>query len=173
MLEKSILSRSVSVNNLSCEEMRKNPKSSSSTVIKNTLPYPPSHLSRWWQLRCCCFYFFSPPGSSALRFHRASPPTSLCYSSLPPPSLAAFSYAGATCVAAVRWSGAAAGDCARGRHDGGRQAEEVVKLLHHGQDYSSCSTGACYLRNCWCSLHRSGSYVFPSSRPLQWLTGAC
>lgn len=117
--------------------------------------------------------FFSPSGSSALRFHRASPPTSLCYSSSPPPPrpphhflISCAFFAGATCAAAVRWSGTIVRDRARGRHDGGRQAEGVVKLLHHGQDYSSCSTGACYLRNCWCSLHRSGSCVFPSSRLL-------
>lgn len=146
-------------------------------MIKNTPPYPRSRLSRWWQLRCCCFFsIFSPPGTGALRFHHASLPTSLCYSFLPPtPPLSHMRF---LCGRHL------CGCCEVKRHrqrktgpgvdmTGADRRKGVVKLLHHGQNYSSCSTGAGYLRNCWCSLHRSGSCVVPSSRLLQWLTAAC
>lgn len=137
-------------------------------LMKNTPPHPPSWLSRWWQLWCCCF-FLPPPCLSTLRFHLLLPP--LCVTALPP-----FPCFPASCTlfAGILWQSsrntaplvrllvgeAAAGDRARGWHDRGRQAEGVVKLLHHRQGDSSCSAGACYLRNCWCSLHRSVSCMF-------------
>lgn len=121
------------------------------------------------------FYFFS-----SWYGHIKIPP---CFSShlfvlqFPPTHPATFSYAVSLRAPPVwlLW-----GEAARQRETGpgvdmtgADRRKGVVKLLHHGQNYSSCSTGAGYLRNCWCSLHRSGSCMVPSSRLLQWLTAAC
>lgn len=122
------------------------------------------------------FLFFLLPVRGALRFHHASLPTSLCYSFLPPtPPLSHMRFPLRAPPVWLLW-----GEAARQRETGpgvdmtgADRRKGVVKLLHHGQNYSSCSTGAGYLRNCWCSLHRSGSCVVPSSRLLQWLTAAC
>lgn len=154
------------VNDLPCEKMR------------NKVRNAPSRWSRWWQFSSWLERIKISP----------SPSTSLCYSyssSLHPPTPLPPSR-WALCFAAILRQSSqsraspvwllvgevAAGDRARGQHDGGRQAEGVVQLLHHGQDDSSCCTGACYLRNCWCSLHRSVSCTFPNKRLVLWLTDA-